>query len=82
LLGISAGLFFQGEYVTATRKMGADPRVSPTILGVGMLGSILSPIGYAKFMDGLGPHGFFWLVALVAIAATVAAAASYRSMMR
>ena len=82
LLGISAGLFFQGEYVTATRKMGADPRVSPTILGIGMLGSILSPIGYAKFMDGLGPHGFFWLVALVAIAATVAAAASYRSMMR
>lgn len=82
LMGISAGLFFQGVYVTATRKMGADPRVSPTILAVGLLGSIVSPLGYAGFMDGLGPHGFFWLVAIVASAATLAAVVSYRSMMR
>ncbi|MBI1171036.1 hypothetical protein GC209_06515 [bacterium] len=82
VMGLSAGLFFQGEYVTATRKMGADPRVSPTILAVGLLGSIVSPIGYARFMDGLGPQGFFWLVGVVAVATTLAAVLSYRSMMR
>lgn len=81
-LGISAGLFFQGEYVTATRKMGEDPRVSPVILAVGLVGAILSPLFYAQFMDGLGTHGFFWLVAWVAGAATLGSVASYRSMMR
>lgn len=82
IMGVSAGLFFQGVYVTATRKMGEDPRVSPIILAVGLIGAIFSPLGYAHFMDALGPHGFFWLVAGVACLGTVAAAASYRSMMR
>ncbi|MGV8985658.1 MAG: MFS transporter [Cypionkella sp.] len=82
LLGVSAGLFFQGEYVTASRKMGSDPRVSPIILAVGLVGAIFSPLVYAKFMDGLGSHGFFWLVAGVAIATTLVSAGSYRSMMR
>lgn len=82
MMGVSAGLFFQGGYVTATRKMGADPRVSPIILAVGLVGAIFSPLGYAHFMDGLGPRGFFWLVAGVAMLGTIASAASYRSMMR
>ena len=82
MMGVSAGLFFQGEYVTATRKMGDDPRVSPIILGVGLIGAILSPLAYARLMDMADPHGFFWLVAGVAGAATLAGLASYRSMMR
>lgn len=81
-MGVAAGLFFQGEYVTATRKMGEDPRVSPVILAVGLVGAIGSPLFYARFMDGLGSHGFFWLVAGVAGVATLAALASYRAMMR
>jgi hypothetical protein len=82
LIGIAAGLFFQGEYVTATRKMGADPRVSPIIIGVGLVGAIFSPLVYARAMDGLGSHGFFWLVAGVAGLTSIAALASYRQMMR
>ena len=81
-LGISAGLFFQGEYVTATRKMGEDPRVSPVILAVGLVGAIVSPLFFSQFMDALGAHGFFWLVAGVAGAATFYSALSYRAMMR
>ena len=81
-LGISAGLFFQGEYVTATRKMGADPRVSPVILAVGLVGAIVSPLFYTQFMDALGSRGFFWLVAGVAGLATLYSAVSYRAMMR
>ena len=81
-LGISAGLFFQGEYVTATRKMGEDPRVSPVILAVGLVGAILAPVFFAQFMDALGDRGFFWLVAGVAGAATLYSALSYRAMMR
>ena len=81
-LGVAAGLFFQGAYVTATRKMGDDPRVSPVILAVGLTGAIVSPLFFARYMDALGSHGFFWLVAGVAGATTVTALASYRAMMR
>jgi hypothetical protein len=62
--------------------MGDDPRVSPVILAVGLLGAIISPLFFARFMDALGPHGFFWLVAGVAGATTLASLALYRSMMR
>lgn len=82
LLGLSAGLFFQGGYLTATRKMGDDPRVSPIILGLGLVGAIFSPLAFARLMDGLGSHGFFWLVAVVAGVGALAALASYRAMMR
>lgn len=82
LLGIAAGLFFQGEYVTAMRKMGDDPRVSPVILGLGLVGAIFSPLVYARLMDGFGPQGFFWLVAMVAGATALASLAFYREMMR
>ena len=81
-LGISAGLFFQGIYVTATRKMGDDPRVSPVILALGQVGAILSPLFYTQFMDPMGSHGFFWLVTGVAAVAFVFSAMSYRAMMR
>lgn len=81
-MGVAAGLFFQGEYVTATRKMGDDPRVSPVILAVGLVGAVISPLIYARFMDALGTHGFFWLIAGVAGVTMVLSLASYRAMMR
>ena len=82
LLGVSAGLFFQGGYLTGTRKMGDDPRVSAVILGLGLVGAIFWPLAYAWLMDAFGSHGFFWLVAGVSTAATLAALASWRAMMR
>ncbi len=35
LIGLAAGAFFPGYYVTATRKMGDDHRVPPTIIAAG-----------------------------------------------
>lgn len=80
LMGVSAGLFFQGAYVPATRVMGDDPRVSPIILALGLVGASLAPPVYARFMDGLGSHGFFWLVAGVTGLATLAALGAWRGM--
>ncbi len=82
LAGAAAALFFQGVYVTAIRKMGDDPRVSPIILGTGLIGAVISPQIYARLMDVAGPHGFFWIVSFVAGVATLAAIASYRAIMR
>lgn len=82
LIGVSAGLFFQGAYVPAARKMGADPRVSPIILGVGLVGATLGPVFFARTMDLLGSHGFFWLVAGMMAAATLAALTAWRGMAR
>lgn len=81
-LGVSVGLFFQGGYVTAARKMGNDPRVAAIILGTGLLGAVLSPLIYARLMDGFGPHGLFWLLSIVSGAAGIASLASYRAMLR
>lgn len=81
-MGISTGLFFQGGYVTASRKMGDDPRVPSIILGTGLLGSILSPLIYARAMEPLGPQGFFWLIAAVAGGLGLAALAGYRRISR
>ena len=82
LIGVSAGLFFQGAFVPATRKMGDDPRVSPIILGLGLVGASVAPPVYARLMDALGPHGFFWLIAGMTGAASLAALAAWRGMMR
>ena len=37
LLGLSAGMFFPGAYVTATRQMGDHPNVAPSILAAGQV---------------------------------------------
>ena len=81
-LGLAAGLFFPGYYVTATAKMGADARVGPLILGVGLIGAILSPLIYVRLMEFGGARGFFWLVAGMAGALTLLALVSARQMMR
>lgn len=82
LIGVSAGLFFQGAFVTAVRKMGEDPRVSPIILGIGLVGAILAPLALARWLDALGGSGFFALVAGVTGAATLAALVLWRGMLR
>ena len=81
-LGLAAGLFFPGYYVTATAKMGVDARVGPLILGVGLIGAILSPLVYIRLMEIGGARGFFWLIAGVAGALTLLALVSRRRMAR
>ena len=81
-LGVSTGLFFQAEYITASRKMGDDPRVPSIILGNGLLGAVISPIAYAKLMDGFGDYGLFWLIAIVAAGIGAMSLVQYRSMSR
>ena len=65
-LGVSAGLFFPSFYVTASRKMGTDPRVAPTIIAAGLVGGIMAPVLMGSMMDALGPFGFFWIIAAIA----------------
>jgi MFS family permease len=81
LMGISAGLFFQGAFVPATRRMGDDPRVSPIILGLGLVGASIGPMVFVRLMDDFGPLGFFWLVAGVTGVATLAAMGAWRRIM-
>ena len=81
LMGVSAGMFFQGTFVTGTRQMGDDPRVSPILMGVGLVGATIAPIFYAQLMELLGNHGFFWLVAGVMGVATLGAVVMWRPMM-
>ena len=72
-MGASAGWFFPGAYVTATRQMGDHPNVAPTILGAGLVGGISSPVIVAALTDGMGDRGFFWLIGGLALVVTVAA---------
>ena len=81
-MGVSAGLFFQAEYVTASRKMGDDPRVPSIILGNGLLGAVISPLAYARLMDGFGNYGLFWLIAVVAAGIGAVSLVQYRTMIR
>ena len=82
LLGASVGLFFPCFFVTASRKMGANPRVPPTIVAAGLVGGILSPVLMASVLDDLGKVGFFWIIAGIAGAAALAALAVQRPMNR
>jgi FHS family glucose/mannose:H+ symporter-like MFS transporter len=79
-MGAPAGLFFPGFYVTASGKMGEDIRVPPTIIASGLVGGISAPLILAPLMAGMGERGFFWIVAGVTLALTVAAVLSLRKM--
>jgi fucose permease len=80
LLGLSAGMFFPGAYVTATRQMGDHPNVAPSILAAGQVGGIASPILLGMAVQGMGDRGFFWVIGLVALAVTVVAVLLRRRM--
>ena len=79
-LGAPAGLFFPGFYVTASGKMGEDIRVPPTIIASGLVGGIGAPLVLAPVMAGMGERGFFWILAGVTLALSVAAVLSLRRM--
>lgn len=82
VIGISAGLFFPSFFVTAARKMGNDPRVPATIVAAGLVGGILSPVIMSGLMEGLGPRGFFWIIAAIAGVTALLALAVLRPMNR
>ena len=79
-MGAPAGLFVPGFDVTASGKMGEDLRVPPTIIAAGLVGGISAPLIVAPLMAVMGERGFFWLVAGVTLALTVAAVLSLRRM--
>jgi len=79
-MGASAGVFFPGFYVTASGKMGEDTRVPPTIVASGLVGAIVAPLIFAPVTAAMGERGFFWLVAGIMLALTVAAVLSLRPM--
>ncbi|MFZ1470348.1 MAG: hypothetical protein WAT09_15430 [Paracoccaceae bacterium] len=81
-LGVSCGMFFPAFYVTAARKMGEDPRVTPVILSAGLFGGIGLPLVLAALTAELDGLGFFWLLAGLAIPAALAALAMLRGMAR
>ena len=81
-MGISAGMFFPGAFVTGSRKMGEDPRVTPVILGAGLVGGIGLPLALSALTAGMGPFGFFWLLLVITLPTAIAALAALRSMAR
>lgn len=71
LMGLSAGLFFPGFYVAASKRMGDDPRTAPTIIAAGLVGGIAAPVVLAPLLPPLGGTGFFVIIAVVALICTV-----------
>ena len=71
-LGACVGLFFPGFYVAASRAMGDDPRVSPTIIAAGLVGGILAPIILGYLMPSLGQFGFFRVVGVITFCTAIA----------
>ena len=72
-MGGFAGLFFPGFFVTASRLMGDDPRVTPTIIAAGLVGGISSPVILGWLVGGMGDRGFFQIVAGVTLVTAAAA---------
>lgn len=81
-LGFCAGMFFPTEYVTATRKMGDNPKVAPTIIGAGLVGGVFAPLLMAPFLEAMGQRGFFWIVACTTGLLALGALANLRTMNR
>lgn len=79
-LGACASLYFPGFYVTATRLMGDDLRVPPTIIAAGLTGGISFPFLIAPLLDGMGERGLFVLVAGLTLAIVVLALTAMRWM--
>lgn len=72
-MGAFAGLFFPGFFVTASRLMGDDPRVTPTIIAAGLVGGISSPVLLGALVEGMGERGFFQIVAAMTLATAAGA---------
>lgn len=78
--GAFTGLMFPGFYVTASARMGEDPRVPPTIIAAGLAGGIFAPILLAPWLEALGRFGFFWLIAATTLGLALVALAALRRM--
>lgn len=72
-MGAFAGLFFPGFFVTASRLMGDDPRVTPTIIAAGLVGGISSPVILGWLVGGMGERGFFQIIAGLTLVTAAAA---------
>jgi len=79
-IGAFASLFFPSFYVTATRLMGDDLRVPPTIIASGLVGGITFPFLIAPGLVGMGERGLFALVAGLTLVSALMALASLRWM--
>ena len=77
-MGAFAGLFFPGFFVTASRVMGDDPRVTPTIIAAGLVGGISSPVILGWLVEGMGERGFFQIIAAVTLITALVALALLR----
>lgn len=82
VMGMFAGMFFPSSYVTASRKMGEDPRVAPSIIAAGLVGGIIAPLVLSPFLGQMGDRGFFWVVAAVTGASAVVGITILRPMNR
>ena len=81
-MGFSTGLFFPGYFVTATVRMGDDPRVAPVILAMTQVGAVFAPLALSSVLPSLGDRGFFWVIGAGTAAMTLVALVSYRGMSR
>ena len=79
-MGLCAGLFFPGYFVTASRKMGDDVRVAPVILAAVQIGAVTGPLIIGRLLPLMGERGFFWLIAGTALVLGVTAVALYPRM--
>ncbi len=70
-MGAFVGLFFPGFFVTASRLMGDDIKVTPTIIAAGLVGGISSPVLLGMLLVGMGERGFFQVIALVTVIVAV-----------
>ena len=77
-LGASAGLFFPGFYVAASRLMGDDVRTAPTIIAAGLVGGIAAPVLLAPLLPQLGGSGFFAILSGIALICAVTGLWLYR----
>lgn len=76
-IGIAAGMFFPGYYVTGTALMGNDPRVSPFMIGMAQIGAMVLPLILAQSIEPFGPRGFFWTAACLTLVLSVISALAY-----
>ena len=76
-IGIAAGLFFPGYYVTGSALLGNDPRVSPFLIIVAQIGAMLLPLVLAQSIDPFGPLGFFWVAGGLTLVLSILSALFY-----
>lgn len=76
LSGAFAATIFPGYFVEGMARMGNGPRVSPLIVAGGLAGGIVMPWLLARLVEGMGPLGFFIVMAVMAAGVTLAALAA------